>query len=376
MGAFNNNNGKVAVDVEFKRLNDLLNEKARRQQVSQERLAKLQADIDRHNESVRLEIDRTTARNDADIQRLDAQIVTAKSVYNEAQKLVAEADASLDEIEVTPSSAIILKLRLPGSGLNIQATRKIKPVLTLTSIVVSGFSLGLVTRILTPKHLFDRIDGVVLSLIFGVAVSLGLWLLSAQGWGLYGSRVGGQSDAIKTLRPLVLLTAVLVTIFAVLDGHAIYVLNATRASFSPELQVDRMTSLLIGACLSGLYIGGLCFAGYIDGYNATIAETVQAEQDLERQASRNDPVFLGRAYEARKCKKMQDVARANLKELEDSRLKIIESFESRRDELKKALKDRPDHLPDDIEDRRLDALIEKQKLRVHAETMRSGGSHS
>jgi len=365
---------QVSLRVEEERLEPLEKEKSRRQGLRAQRLERQQADVDRHNSKIEKEIEDETNQRRGELDRIDGQIAELEETLRDVGSRADDAEAGEDDIHVTPPIEIIRKLGLPGPVLKEKATRIIKPVLTVTSVVVSGFSIGIVIHILTPKHLFDHMDAVITSLIFGAAVSLGLFGLATKGWGLYGRRVVSRVDSRLTLAFLSVLTFVLLAIFAFLDGHALYLINASRIDFKPELQTDRLTSLLIGLGLSGLYIGGLSVTGYVDGYNDALTETVKAMQDVERQKVHNDPLNLARAYESRKWRRKHEACQARLDGCLRERARVEKALADRLQQLKSSLKDRPDQLPLDEEDRELEAQIVAQRQRVHAATIRCAGS--
>lgn len=235
-----------------------------------------------------------------------------------------------------------------GTGTVDKQSLILKPLLTVLCWVLSSVSIGLSFHLLDARHLVANPLSLLanpLSLGAGGLVSIGVLVAMTKIWKPIGTKIGfgrAQPEVLRLGIPAAVLTAAFFLGLAFLDARTMVLLNAARAALNPAVAVTIDFAFLFGVILSGVYVIGLAFTAFSDGYREAAQENIgafikQDQRDKIEKLKEKTPVL--EAVEA-----VSDVGVANevVRAFEEDLKSLDAEFERKQAELTASLPEVPD----------------------------------
>ena len=303
-------------------------------------------------------LDILTKEHEAARNRIQEMLAEKKldleAAYHSARELCAEigiaympgktTDKDVLAVPLIEKAEAAKALNLPyGTGFEKKNINFLKFLLTLLCAVLSSINIGLSLHllktkllVLNPLSLFTNTPAMVM----GGFIALALLLTVSKIWTSVGTKIGfarPYKEFAKLEIAAVLLTAPIFLGLALFDARTLIMLSAARAALDPNAAIPLVVALLIGVIFSGLYVVGLAWSAFAEGYTVAalenIAAFIKAAENVNRKVLR-EKVSVQQALEAVAS---PDTFRETIKNLENGLDRLNEEFSHEAGELIAAL---------------------------------------
>lgn len=210
--------------------------------------------------------------------------------------------------------------------------------------VLATVGMGAVVMQVAPRQLFSNPIAMLVSMALAMVIVGGVYMTVHPTWKRIGTMSASKDKEkakVSFLNGLAI-SAVAVLVVALIDAKAIMAINASRALVDPNHATPFWVALLIGCCLSSVYVVGASIVAYNDAFAIESARRIEAEQRRHERAEMDDQRHFVEVRNAIESLNAVGVIERQLGELDPKIQAVAAGLNANRDEHYDSLPEAPD----------------------------------